>query len=70
MRYKLERIYGGSAHNIDRIRGGLEMDGVKANIPVNPRNGRKHIPYDEEGYRMMRSTVQRFNAWLKTFRRR
>jgi transposase len=38
-------------------------------IPVNPRNGRRQKPYDEEGYKVMRSAIERFNAWLKTFRR-
>jgi transposase len=47
----------------------LKGDGVRANIPVNPRNGRKQIPYDEEGYKVMRSAIERFNSWLKTFRR-
>jgi transposase len=27
------------------------------------------MPYDEEGYKVMRSAMERFNAWLKTFRR-
>jgi hypothetical protein len=36
-------------------------------MPVNPRNGRRQIPYDERGYREMRSAIERFNAWLKTF---
>ena len=26
-------------------------------------------PYDEKGYRIMRSAIERFNSWLKTFRR-
>jgi hypothetical protein len=30
---------------------------------------RRQITYDEEGYRVMRSAIERFNAWLKTFRR-
>ena len=47
----------------------MKGDGVQANIPVNPRNGRKQIPYDEEGYKVMRSAIERFNSWLKTFRR-
>jgi transposase len=42
---------------------------VKADIPVNPRNGREEISYGVEGYRRMRSAIERFNAWLKTFRR-
>jgi len=28
---------------------------VKAKIPVNPRNGRRQITYDERGYKVMRS---------------
>jgi len=36
------------------VRDRLEKDGVKANIPVNPRNGRRQITYDEEGYKVMR----------------
>jgi hypothetical protein len=51
-------------HTIHEVRDWLEKDGVKANIPVNPRNGRRQIPYDEEGYKVMRSAVERFNSWL------
>jgi transposase len=40
-----------------------------ANMSVNPRNGRKQILYDEKGYKIMRPAVERFNSWLKTFRR-
>jgi len=69
VRRKPERIYGDSAYDTDGIRSRLEGDGVQANIPVNPRNGRGQIPYDEKGYRMMRSAIERFNSWLKTFRR-
>ncbi|MGC9164296.1 MAG: transposase [Thermoprotei archaeon] len=63
------RLYGDSAYDTDEIRLKLERDGVQANIPVNPRNGRRPIPYDERGYRVMKSAVERFNSWLKTFRR-
>jgi len=63
------RLYADSAYDTDEIRIRLEKDGVEAEIPVNPRNGRKEIPYDVKGYRRMRSAVERFNAWLKTFRR-
>jgi len=58
----------GIQHTI-HVRDRLERNGVQANIPVNPRNGRRQIPYNEEGYRVMRSAIERFNAWLKTFRR-
>jgi len=54
---KMERkprgFYGDSAYDTCEVRGRLERDCVQANIPVNPRNGRKHILYDEEGCRMM-----------------
>jgi len=66
---KPERLYADSAYDTDEIRFRLKADGVEANIPVNPRNGRKRIPYNVKGYGLMRSAVERFNAWLKTFRR-
>jgi len=66
---KPESLYADSAYDTDEIRVRLKDDGVEANIPVNTRNGRKRIPYDVKGYRRMRSAVERFNAWLKTFRR-
>jgi len=69
MKNKPEEFYGDAAYNTYEVRDRMERDGVQANIPVNPRNGRGQIPYDEEGYRVMRSAVERFNAWLKTFRR-
>jgi transposase len=69
MKHKPERIYGDSACDVDEIRAKLEKDGVQADIPVNRRNGRRQIPYGEKGYRAMRSAIERFNAWLKTFRR-
>jgi hypothetical protein len=33
------------------IRAEPKKDVVQANMPVNPRNGRRWIPYDEVGYR-------------------
>jgi hypothetical protein len=39
------------------VRDRLERDGVQANIPVNPRNGRRQITYDEKGYMVMRSAI-------------
>ena len=54
---KPKRIYGDSAYDTGEIRAKLERDGVEANMPVNPRNGRRQIPYDEEGYKMMMSAI-------------
>jgi hypothetical protein len=65
MKRKPRRFYWDSAYDTCEVRGRLERDSVQANIPVNPKNGRKHTPYNEEGYRVMRSAVERFNAWLK-----
>jgi transposase len=42
--------------------------GIDPNIPVNPRNGGKPT-YNIELYRKMRSAVERFFGWLKSFRR-
>jgi transposase len=36
---------------------------------VNPRNGRGPRPYNIELYRKMRSAVERFFGWIKSFRR-
>jgi hypothetical protein len=55
MKNKPEGFYGDSAYDTYEVRDRLERDGVKANIPVNPRNGRGQITYDEEGYKVMRS---------------
>jgi hypothetical protein len=65
MKNKPEEFYGDAAYDTYEVRDRLERDGVQANIPVNPRNERGQIPYDEEGYRVMRSAIERFNAWLK-----
>jgi len=43
--------------------------GIEPNIPVNPRDGGKPRPYNIELYRKMRSAVERFFGWLKSFRR-
>jgi len=42
---------------------------VKANIPVNFRNGRKPKPCNIDVYRKMRSAVERFFGGIKSFRR-
>jgi transposase len=36
---------------------------------VNPRNGGRPRPYNVELYRRMRSAVERFFGWIKSFRR-
>ena len=63
------QLYADSAYDTESIRRGLESMGIEPNIPVNPRNGRKPRPYNVELYRRMRSAVERFFGWLKSFRR-
>ena len=64
-----KELYADSAYDTEAIRGRLSSMNVEANIPVNPRNGRKPIQCDIETYRRMRSAVERFYGWLKSFRR-
>ena len=40
--------------------------GIEANIPVNPRNGRKQRPHNVE---LHKSAIERSFGWLKSFRR-
>jgi transposase len=62
-------LYADAAYDTENIRRGLESMGVEPNIPVNPRNGRRPRPYNVELYKRMRSAVERFFGWLKSFRR-
>jgi transposase len=62
-------LYADAAYDTESIRRCLESMGVEPNIPVNPRNGRRPRPYNVEVYRRMRSAVERFFGWLKSFRR-
>jgi transposase len=62
-------LYADAAYDTENIRRGLESIGIEPNIPVNPRNGRRPRPYNIELYRRMRSAVERFFGWIKSFRR-
>jgi transposase len=62
-------LYADAAYDTENIRRGLESMDIEPNIPVNPRNGRRPRPYNVELYRRMRSAVERFFGWLKSFRR-
>ena len=64
-----KELYADSAYDIESIREWLRSMNVDANMPVNPRNGRKPKPYKVELYKRMRSAVERFYGWLKSFRR-
>jgi transposase len=63
-------VTGDSAYDTRDGRAYLSRRGIKANIPVNIRN-RRGRPYrfDLEAYKRMKSSVERFFGWLKSFRR-
>jgi transposase len=63
------QLYADSAYDTEPIRRSLESIGIEPNIPVNPRNSRKPKLYNIELYRRMRSAVERFFEWLKSFMR-
>jgi transposase len=63
------QLYADAAYDTEHIRRGLESIGIEPNIPVNPRNGRRPRPYNVGLYRRMRSAVERFFGWIKSFRR-
>jgi transposase len=67
--WKPEQLYADAAYDTEHIRRGLESMGIEPNIPVNPRNGRRPRPYNVGLYRRMRSAVERFFGWIKSFRR-
>jgi transposase len=58
-------LYADAAYDTENIRRGLESMGIEPNI----RNGRRPRPYNIELYRRMRSAVERFLGWIKSFRR-
>jgi transposase len=68
-------VAGDSAYDTRDVRAYLRRRGIKANIPVNIRNRRRPRhgrPYrlDPEAYKQVRSSVERFFAWLTNgFRR-
>jgi transposase len=63
------QLYADAAYDTEHIRNGLESIGIEPNIPINPRNGRKARACNIELYRKIRSAVERFFGWLKSFRR-
>jgi transposase len=64
-----EEFYPDSAYDTENIRSYLSSMDVESNIPVNSMNGGKPSPYNIELYKRMRSAVERFFGWLKSFRR-
>jgi hypothetical protein len=68
-------VAGDSAYDTRDVRAYLRRRGIRASIPVNRRNRRRPRrgrPYrlDPEAYKRMKSSVERFSAWLTNgFRR-
>jgi hypothetical protein len=65
-----KELYADPAYDSNRIRAYLRHRGIRANIPLNSRNGRrpkrgKPCRFDEEGHRRVKSSVERFFAWLR-----
>ena len=69
LEHKPKEVYADAAYDTEEIRRRLSSIGIEPNIPVNPRRGRKDRPYNVEVYKRMRSAVERFFGWLKSFRR-
>ncbi|MHC1565194.1 MAG: transposase [Candidatus Syntropharchaeales archaeon] len=62
------------AYDSDEIRDYLRKRGIKSNIPVNRRNRKspkrgRLTRLDKDSYMKNRSTVERFNAWIESFKR-
>ncbi len=63
-------VAGDGAYDSRPVRAELRRRGIRASIPVNPRNrrrSRRGRPYrfDPETDRVLRGAVERFLAWLK-----
>jgi transposase len=63
--WRPEQLYADAAYDTEHIRRGLESMDIEPNI----RNGRRPRPYNVGLYRRMRSAVERFFGWIKSFRR-
>jgi len=73
-RTKPDEINADPAYDSDEIRDYLRKRGIKSNIPVNRRNRKfpkrgRLTRLDKDSYMKNRSTVERFNAWIESFKR-
>ena len=64
-----EEFYGDSSYDNENIRNNLESMNIKVNIQINSRNGRRPKPYNIEIYKKMRSAIEKFFGWIKSFRK-
>lgn len=63
-----KELYAVSAYDSEAIRGKLSSMNVEANIPVNPKNGKKSKPYNAELYEDEVGFLE-VPQWFKSFRR-
>ena len=73
-RTRPDEVNADPAYNSDEIRSYLRGRGIKSNIPVNKRNRKfpkrgRPTRLDKDGYMRNRSAVERFNAWIESFKR-
>ena len=68
------RVHADPAYDSREIRSDLRRRGIRSSILVNersrkrPKRGRP-FRLEEAAYRTIRSAVERFNGWMKSFRR-
>ena len=65
-------LYADTKYDMPLNRFYLDGKGIRSQIPDNPtrkrRPGRPRV-FDEPTYHRIRSSIERFNAWIKAFRR-
>jgi transposase len=72
-RTRPDEVNADPAYDSDEIRSYLRRRGIKSNIPVNRRNRKfpkrgRPPRFDEKSYKN-RGAVERFNAWIESFKR-
>jgi transposase len=73
-RTRVGRLHADPAYDSGEIRSALRRRGIRSNIPANRRNRKtpkrgRPFGLDKPAYRTIRSAVERFNGWIKNFRR-
>jgi len=72
-RTRPDEVNADPAYDSDEIRSYLRGRGINSNIPVNERNRKfpkrgRATRLDKDGYMRNRSAVERFNAWIESFK--
>jgi transposase len=65
-------LYADTKYNMPLNRFYLEGKGIRSQMPESPGKGKRPgrpRAFDERVYHRVRSSVERFNAWIKAFRR-